>query len=374
MKDIYLLDVNGILVKDSGAYQRQAIYFQAARKRNLRLNIITQDNFEYPVLNGEFKIPVIKFKSKLGLIKILFKLSGESKRESTALALIAGDPWKPFWASLICKILNKNLTRIQIQIHANIFSNKWLALNWKNIIKYQLTQVALRYSDQIRLVSDFQLKQISRINPKSANKCFVAPVPLMLNAEIKVNKKRQKANLAFVGRMEADRGLEKFTEIVKLLQHSEFQFNITLIGSGAKLLDLVEQLKIIKPMNEIKILGQLSPKDLSESWQDVNLLISTAPSESYGRTIREALCHKVPVLALEFEGNDALKDSLERGDIDFFSNTDHEKVLIQKVRNLLQHKVTFDYINFMCDKDNDAVEQLVGSWLNLANDEQLYES
>jgi hypothetical protein len=48
-------------------------------------------------------------------------------------------------------------------------------------------------------------------------------------------------------------------------------------------------------------------------WQDIGVLVSTAPSESYGRTIRESLAQGVPVWAFTSTGVTQLMDICPTG-------------------------------------------------------------
>ena len=358
--------MNGILIKDSNFYARQEMYAKAAIKHKLQLNIITQSSNLSTKLIEKPSITILNFKNSLDLLRLLIKIVRKSRRNSSRLLLIAGDPWKPFWVALIAKILNRKQTRIQIQIHANIFAKNWLKLNWKNQVKLYLARFAFKFADQIRLVSSFQLNQLTKIDLKYSSKCLIAPVPLMIDGESFVPSKQCIPTLAFVGRMEADRGLDIFLSLIKYLQDSELIFKLSLIGSGSKLKELVEKLRLIKPSEEILINGEFTTSELSSAWRNISLLISTAPSESYGRTIREALCHKVPVLALEFEGNESLNESLRRGDVDFFIESEKSAVIVQKVNKLLKHVITFDYLSDLQEKDYNSIQKLVESWFELA--------
>jgi glycosyltransferase involved in cell wall biosynthesis len=48
--------------------------------------------------------------------------------------------------------------------------------------------------------------------------------------------------------------------------------------------------------------GALTNKEVQEKWAEIGVLLSTAPYESYGLAMREALLHGVPIVSKENAG------------------------------------------------------------------------
>jgi len=76
------------------------------------------------------------------------------------------------------------------------------------------------------------------------------------------------------------------------------QTRLILIGSGSSLSETLRNIKNKTPSMSVTSYGYLAGSDFENKMNEIGILLSLAPSESYGRTVRECLLQGIPVLAL----------------------------------------------------------------------------
>jgi glycosyltransferase involved in cell wall biosynthesis len=195
----------------------------------------------------------------------------------------------------------------------------------------------------------------------------VVPVPinnLRLTADI--SSKRPKT-LGLIGRIHNDRGIYNFIKIVKSLTVVRDDFAVVIAGGGPDESKFLEEIKELLPKSKIRFLGHLSEKKLKKVWRGIGVLVSTAPAESYGRAMREALVAGIPIWATKSNGVEDLiskagKDAVKILDLE---KSNHE--LSKELDKLLKGKVSLSFRKQFI-KDNSTYAQLLAkSWVDLIN-------
>ena len=77
---------------------------------------------------------------------------------------------------------------------------------------------------------------------------------------------------------------------------------VVIAGDGPEREGFLKQLQVKIPPRNIEFLGQLNPIQMEAAWEKIGILLSTAPTESYGRSTREALMHGIPVWGVPSRG------------------------------------------------------------------------
>ncbi len=282
------------------------------------------------------------------------------------IILIAADPWESYInCQFIAALARLKNVSIQIQLHADIGDDAWRNQRKVFRIRFHLAKYTIHRADSLRLVSQTQMnKLLSRgfLIPKNT---FIAPVPLNFQLENSL-KIRQDFNsklvVGFVGRMESDRGLNAFLEFVKVLSDSSYQFEVFLVGEGSLKNWMLKKLTEIAPKSRIRITKATSTQEMSQVWEEITLLVSTAPAESYGRSIREALIHGVPVLAIPSSGADEVAKLTQS--LGFIDRNFPEKTLTNLGR-VLDSGVNLETRKKLLDLNGQTSKLLVDSWNNL---------
>jgi glycosyltransferase involved in cell wall biosynthesis len=285
-----------------------------------------------------------------------------AEKEISPTLLVSGDPWISGFNAILMRMALKVKPKIQIQLHADLFATGWKNLSLRNYLKYQIARRVLSRADYIRTVSAHQTKNLSPyLEKKQLVSCI--PIPLLKYARVKKTSSKDFKTFGFFGRLHSDRGtqfvVDKFIPLLKT--HSDIRLVIAGAGPDEKLMK--NKLKKQFP-NQVIMFGQLSLSESHYFWNQVDVLLSVAEFESYGRAPREAIVNHVPVLAIPSSGILDLIESpmgewvsLVSRDIDSEDLLDQARKVFHKGEMLSKSDSKIDI--------QDSVHDLVNDWLSI---------
>jgi hypothetical protein len=128
-----------------------------------------------------------------------------------------------------------------------------------------------------------------------------------------------------VGRLHSERGIAESPSIFEELRVARPKSGILLIGDGAQRAWLEKQLSGFEPSPEFT--GSLKQSDIRDRWPQIHVLLSCAPSESYGMALREALVNGVFVVARKNETTELLQAQFPNV-MKIFTNSSEAAILI----------------------------------------------
>ena len=299
--------------------------------------------------------------SIFGLLGFGFSLR---KNRNLPSGIIAGDPWASFlFAELIKKTMFNQRIPLQVQFHSEL-SEKWINLSLLNKLKFKVLPFVLKRSQSIRVVSKDQEVFLSNVRNFKREKTVCIPVPL--NGEISTqfgeNARRNRA-IAFVGRIQTERNIELFVKLVKYFISRDPSIAVYVIGNGPEFDFLNRELSQV-PGESIEFLGHLSSRELTKTWKKISVLISTAPTESYGRAMREALCNGTSVLAVKSSGSVRLKSECTSG-VELFSEIDSLQSIYNKLETLFIEKPNFEFIKNQSRIESEIPGKIASSWITM---------
>ena len=283
--------------------------------------------------------------------------------------VIAGDPWESLILARIIRMSLRTKASVQVQVHGDIGNRKWIEANIRNWIRSRMAFLTLRLADQIRSVSEGQSVELINTYKVSPSLLVIVPVPSFFqeNNRFLEPEIRRPGNLGFVGRIQDDRGLSLFIELISKLASIEPEFSVVIAGDGDKREELLASLEAIIGKGRIIFFGQVSQHDMLNVWNQVGILVSTAPSESFGRTLRESLVHGVPVWAVLSSGVRDLMKQVKENEVQIMDLTFTPEHLIQDFNSLLNSNVSPETKKLLRELDNDYVFALINSWTTLCN-------
>ena len=377
VRDIVLmLDPRGVIYSGGqSAINRQKIYraelhqesakkidlviFSASHKGNEKLNAVVQ--FLFRVSNPTFNFYIFAKKAT----QII-------KRENFDIKLlVVGDPWESYWSAFF---LNKFLRLdipIQIQIHGDIGNPNWYRMSLINYLRFNLAKLSIPRASAVRCVGYSQAKFV--LNKFNIRKELLSVIPIPISTKLSTASSNSKKvlTLGLVGRIDHDRGIKNFLRLITCLNKVRQDFSVVIIGTGPELFNLKKDLGELLPAVRVIFAGELPAKSLQLAWSKINVLISMAQSESYGRAMREALVAGVPVWATKSSGVEDLismagKDAVRILDL---KKSNHE--LSKELDQLLKSKVPQSFRKQFI-KDNSTYAQLLAkSWVDLINKQKL---
>jgi glycosyltransferase involved in cell wall biosynthesis len=285
-----------------------------------------------------------------------------AENEIPPTLLVSGDPWISGCNAILMRIASKVKPKIQIQLHADLFATGWKNLSLRNYLKYQIARRVLSRADYIRTVSAHQTKNLTPyLEKKQLVSCI--PIPLLEYVRVKKISSKDFKTFGFFGRLHSDRGtqfvVDKFIPLLKT--HTDIRLVIAGAGPDEKMIK--NKLERQFP-NQVIMLGHLSLSKSHYFWNQVDVLLSVAEYESYGRAPREAIVNHVPVLAIPSSGILDLTESpmgewvsLVSRDIDSEDLLDQARKVFDKVELLSKSDTEIDI--------QDSVNDLVNDWLSI---------
>ena len=285
--------------------------------------------------------------------------------------LVAGDPWESFWSAYLLNKLSSKKVPIQIQLHGDIANPAWKKISLQNRIRFNFAKFSMSKANGIRAVSNSQALKVAKIFKIKKAQICVIPVPINnLSLTPDISSKRPKT-LGLIGRIHNDRGIYNFIKLIKSLTVVRDDFTVVIAGGGPDESRFLEEIKDLLQKSKIRFLGHLSEKELKKVWREIGVLVSTAPAESYGRVMREALVAAVPVWATKSSGvedliSNAGKDAVKILDI---TNSNHE--LSKEFDQLLKSKILLSFRKQLIKDNSTYAKLLAKSWVDLINKQKL---
>ena len=281
--------------------------------------------------------------------------------------LVAGDPWESFWSAYLLNKLSSKKVPIQIQLHGDIANPAWKKIGLQNRIRFNFAKFSMSKANGIRAVSNSQALKVAKIFKIKKTQICVIPVPINnLRLASSISSKRPKT-LGLIGRIHNDRGVYSFIKLVKSLTVVRDDFTVVIAGGGSEESRFLEEIKELLPKSRIRFLGHLPEKELKKVWKGIGVLVSTAPAESYGRAMREALVAGVPVWAMKSSGVEDLISKAGKDAVKILDLTKSNHELSKEFYQLLKSKVSLSFRKQFI-KDNSTYAQLLAkSWVDLIN-------
>lgn len=372
---IYMLDARGVVnPEEISTFTRHQGYAKTLKNTspNSSLSILSagsRDYFYNPV--PEFTYTEIKANSRFS-----FRYVGKSLKIMTSLAekpaiFIAGDPWESSISAFLVRSLfnlrnNKIFIPIQIQIHADITDPNWKNASLVNYLRFKVARLTLSRADQIRCVSETSRNEVSELFNIDRNNILVIPVelniPTGISGQYYSNRSR---SIGFAGRIHRERGLKTFSEFVSHVIEQDATVNIVIAGSGTDARKFVSEIETITGSRNVFYMGNLDQDKMANFWSKVGVFVSTAKSESYGRSMREAALHGIPVIGLESRG---LNQLFELGIPWVFKMNQKEiaNIPISKLNAIIEMKTNDLGLEKLSAESKNNLDKLINSWIRLA--------
>lgn len=314
------------------------------------------------ILLSKFVGQVSSVELNKSILSRINALRRQIKAEKMRLTLVCGDNQQSLLFALALKFSVKSLVRIQIQFHGDTYSfssNKGL----QGFLRVCLSRLGIMTADSIRIVSRFQAEEIRQISKSAGDKFVLAPVPIDF-LRVATSSERIRFDVAFIGRFHSERGISDLIKILKLLKSQRPSTTVVLVGEGPLKNEIGRELISWLTDSTISMPGFLSGDEVLEIYGSSRVLISTAPREGYGLTLREAALSNVHVIARESKGSLEAQDSFPSR-IEVFSNIVEAVRLIQRqLEEQILNKPKCDFASQL-KTDIEGLDRLTKSWVKL---------
>ena len=303
------------------------------------------------------------FKSVEGNVNTLrrvFALMREIQQSRSKFTLVCGDNQKSLLIGIYLKLFIGSKVRVQTQFHGDTYTFKFNK-DLRGILRVFLSRIGITFSDSIRIVSKFQAEEIISFAPKSHQKFVLAPIPIDYS-RIAVPLNSKTIDLTFIGRFHQERGIVELIKIVKLVKDASPEIRIVIAGDGPMRPQIEIQLSYWIEKGDVMIRGYLSGEQILDLYSETKVLISTAPREGYGLTLREAALSQVLVIARYSKGACEAQNSYP-DQIRTYSNLSEAFTLVQESLNQKVNMAAPSQIDAQRQLDSEGLIRLVNSWL-----------
>lgn len=372
---LVFLDPRGVISRDTDSLARHITYSELIRNRLFPDHDIA---IEILLITPEIFLDIEGTKSQSLEIRILGKPSRFSvsfimqtihilrgKGFSRTL-IIVGDPWESFLHAYIVRIFLGKSTLIQTNIHADIFDGNWVNQKFIHRLRSKLSWFSIKRSNSIRVVSSHVA---GRISQKFPNKLITnAPIATNFNLAPKPIERRNSKKhivLGWIGRFDEDRGVQDFVEFVIRLNMINATFEIKMAGRGKLLEQTKKVLNNELGSERISYLGYLQGADLNKVYEDIDILLTFAKSESYGLAIREALRFGKPVWGVESLGLQRLQDLIGEKFVRVLDSNAELKTLESTMGDLASCVIPASVSAKISKIDGENISLLIESWAEL---------
>ena len=365
-KYLVMLDPIGIVASDvENILERQEIYLS-------RMNFLTDCKYHLIIVTRQCQIErvppyieIISIPSKTRFSPtFLVGAYRNLKPLKTQISLfIAGDPWETLLITFLLKLSLSRKTPIQAQLHADIGDPNWDKGNYIRKIRKYLFPHFANLASSFRFVSQGQLNRCKYLlNSKMDLVIAPVPSPEILVGE-SVGKRERTRAIGFLGRIHQDRGLEDFTSFATAVKSRYPEVSIVVAGDGPNREEFLTALKSI-PI-EVEYMGSISGSQKKVFWRKIGVLASFAPTESFGRSIRESLFNYTPVIVKESPQILELQMTFGDESIAILGKSPTENA--NKFATILDAQFSESDILVLKKEQVDAVNRLCDSWMRITN-------
>lgn len=365
---VYIVDVRNLILENESTLERHLKYaecLQLRTKNEVILGVIQFKQQKSASFKSQGNLQILSLPSNpLRMVRSLRQMKSS---DILVNLLIAGDPWESAISAYFLRILQFKSARTQIQIHGDIGNDTWIHQSRRNFLRSLIATITLRFANQIRTVGIAQTEVLISKYRVPRAKCRVIPVTSMYSTDSFIPKVfiSPSPAIGFVGRLQSDRGIANFIELVAKLKQQNLFFSVVVAGEGPERKNFETELKKLLPRERILFLGNLKPEGMVEAWSQIKVLVSTAPTESYGRAIREAIAWGIPVWAIPSSGVCDLQNEVSERyvkNLDTSLSAEHQAKIFS---DLLLAEVPLEVRESVIKADKSAMEDLIDSWVEL---------
>lgn len=313
-----------------------------------------------------YKNLIIQRLSSSRIFPILFTfrvliLLGNIVRKNDRCTVVSGDLRAGLLSLISIKLCFGSAIKTQISIHGRLLPN--YRFDFRQYFIRPLLWLGIKCTDSIRVVSEHLLKHVVQHYPGTQSKLFVSPIPVT-NFDSSNNSSTSRLNsIAIVGRLHTERGILEALDFAKLALQEFKEVSLIIAGNGPLFRSVENWINASGLENRIKFLGHLPKHEVPRLLARVQILLSNAPHEGYGLSVREAALSGCVVVARKNMGTEELANLYGTG---IFLYETKQEFMFQ-IRAALNESLDFAKLENLRKLQSEinfkAVNRLITSWL-----------
>jgi glycosyltransferase involved in cell wall biosynthesis len=228
----------------------------------------------------------------------------------------------------VVKIIRRK--KVIIQFHGGRPSNVFFFTN--KLVRF-LFVFLLGHFDRVLVLSKFQKLQFISYFPNID--VMLVPNCVQLNLREQSLHDRPKVEFLFIGRIAKSKGILKIIRAAKILANDRLDFKISICGTGPLQEQLLKEIYSNKLQDHIQYLGFVSGHVKEKIFLESDvMLLPTDHDEGFPYSLLEAFSYGLPVIGTK---KGAIPEVIEDGVDGFVMNSNHEKILYEKMKYFCEH-------------------------------------
>lgn len=362
-RSVYYFNSNlGRISTSPGDFLDRFAIYANARKKESELDVAPVKM----ILGGFPKSTSLKDRDALTVISVpknpvvqTFVISRLIRRDNGRVLLIAGDNNLSLAICIFLKLVHRDL-KVQISIHAD-FESVFNSKGFKALVKRKLLLWNIPKVESVRLVSEIDLPKFKSIAQSNKVEFFVSPIPIDIPAQIPDISRKQK--LAIVGRLHEERGLKEAVKIILELDRRDIFVELLIVGSGSEEQWLRSQLSNLKFL-KVNFFGQIEQSRLKSLWDEIKVVLSCAPLESYGMALREAIVHGTQVVARRNGTTESLSRAFPRLVDTYMTADEAVNLILAALKKVLSSEDVQEARAILRKQQDEYLAVLARSWID----------
>jgi glycosyltransferase involved in cell wall biosynthesis len=170
-------------------------------------------------------------------------------------------------------------------------------------------------------------------------------------------------DVAVVGRLHTERGIDQAVAIVKEILNIASKMRIVFVGEGKCSDSIYRELAKEIESGSVIVLGALDGEKLRDIYASSKVLLSAAPREGYGLTLREAYLSGMVVVAKNSEGAEEAGRNFQTGYVLFDSVPEAVTKVLRGVESFSANADRIELIHVQQGRDDENLRKLLESWV-----------
>lgn len=222
-------------------------------------------------------------------------------------------PWEE--GNVAAKAADKYEALLVPQLHFDLFSKQWKKESFLNPLRLALAKKVFDRANAIRVVSHALKRATVSKFFLSPEKIHVCPVPVLFEADLPENRKKNKRALhlndcaplvLYVGRFSIEKNLSDWIHAALKIANENSEVQFMLVGDGnerARMMQIVEQSGHGKRFH---FKGTVKHHEISMYYGAADIFLLSSNHEGYGRVLVEAGLSQCAIVSTEVASSEEL--------------------------------------------------------------------
>lgn len=263
------------------------------------------------------------------------------------------------------RLKNKFKAKLLVHFHGDFWNNEeWLKEKPINYFLLLLSKVITKKADAIRVMSNGQKDKITKVGIDS-KKVRVISTPVDLTKYLGIEFKNELKNVLHIGRDDLVKDYETLVKSFKLVKDQISDVNFIQAGADSE----IKKEMAKNNFSDIDLKGRLKHNELTDLYNNINILVLSSTSESFGKVLVEANAAGKPVVSTATTG---AKEIIEDGKNGFLVPIGNYQKLAEKIIWLLENPEEAKKIGeygraLVKDRYGDNTSKIIGFWTDIIN-------